>query len=330
MKAWLLDQLGSIDDLRLGDAPDPVPEPGEALLRVEFAALNPADRYLAENQYPARPKFPHVLGRDGVGTVVALGPNPPAGAPRVGERRLILRSEVGVNRPGTFAELVSVPVESLAALPADWSGEQSSAAALVYLTAHQALTAWDDLPATNAVVLITGASGGVGVAAVQLARAAGHVVIGLSRDAEKSRKLVDLGAHLVVDPNDAAWPKRVREHLAGRRVDLAVDNIGGPLFSHVLDTLGDRGRVSCVGRLAGPVPEFNTAALLFRRLRVGGIMVGAYTPAESQAAWARVVGTLRAAGATPIVDSVWEFDQLKDAFARLAKGPMGKVVLRVP
>jgi NADPH2:quinone reductase len=78
------------------------------------------------------------------------------------------------------------------------------------------------------------------------------------------------------------------------------------------------------------VPEFNTAALFFRRLRIGGVAVGAYTPAEAQAAWGRVLGLLGKTGARPLIDSVWEFERLKEAFGRLAEGPMGKVVLRVP
>ena len=121
----------------------------------------------------------------------------------------------------------------------------------------------------------------------------------------------------------------MKEHLKGRRVDLAIDNIGGPLFNQVLDTLGDQGKVSCVGRLAGPVPEFNTASLFFRRIRIGGVAVGAYTPAESRAQWSRILALLDETGARPLIDSVWEFDKLKDAFARLSAGPMGKVVLKV-
>jgi NADPH2:quinone reductase len=331
MKAWLLDQIGSLDDLRLGEAPDPIPGPGEALLQVEFAALNPADRYLAEGEYPAKPALPHILGRDGIGTVVALGPalNDDGGADsiKVGDRRVLLRSEIGVNRPGTFAELVAIPVESLVLPPANWSAEQSAAAPLVYLTAYQALTFWGDL--SPGVVLITGASGGVGVASLQLARAMGHMVIGMSRDAGKSEKLRAMGAQLVVDPNDATWRAKVKEFLGKRRVDLAIDNIGGALFSQVLDTLGRHGRISCVGRLAGPVPEFNTASLFFRRLRIGGIHVGSYTPPESRAAWERVLQLLGEAGATPEVDSVWAFEELKQAFERLAAGPMAKVVLQI-
>src|SRR5258706_7730562 len=323
MKAWLLDSIGSLDNLRLGEIADPSPAPGEALLKVEFAALNPADRYLAEGQYPAKPPFPHILGRDAIGTVVAVGEG--ATSVKPGDRRLIVRSEIGVNRPGTFAQFVAVPVESLVAPPPRWSPEQSAGAALVYLTAFQALTTWGDLP--PGVVLITGASGGVGVASTQLARAMLHSVIGLSRSAVKSQKLRELGAELVVDPNDDQWPRKVKDFLKPRRVDLAIDSIGGPLFNQVLDTLGEAGRVSCVGRLAGPVPQFNTASLFFRRLRIGGVAIGAYTAAESRAAWSHILAVLDETRATPLVDSVLGFDQLKEAFARLAAGPIGKGVL---
>ncbi len=324
MKAWLLDRIGSLSDLRKGDTPDPTPAAGEALLRVELAAINPADRYLAEGQYPAKPSFPHILGRDGVGVVEAVGAG--AGGVKAADRRIILRSEIGVNRRGTLAERVAVPVESLAPVPAGWSAEESAGAALVYLTAYQALTMWGEV--APGVLLVTGASGGVGVACVHLGRAMGFEIIALSRSEEKSRKLVTEGANHAVDPGDAVWPKKVKEILGKRRVDLAVDNIGGAGFNQILETLGERGRVSCVGRLAGPVPELNTASLFFRRIRIGGVNVGAFSAAEAQSAWGRIVEMLAKSGARPIVDSVWEFGQLREAFERLAKGPMGKVLVK--
>jgi NADPH2:quinone reductase len=186
---------------------------------------------------------------------------------------------------------------------------------------------WGEL--LPSVVLITGASGGVGVASVHLARALGHTVVAMSRDAGKAEKLRTQGAHLVVDPNDPQWPKQVRQFLKGRKVDLAVDSIGGGLFNQVIETLGYRGKVSCVGRLAGPVPSFNTASLFFKRLRVGGVHVGDFKEQEARAAWEVVLSLLDKTGAAPLVDSVWEFEKLPEAFARLAAGPMGKVVLKV-
>jgi len=247
---------------------------------------------------------------------------------RVGDRRAIVRGEVGVNRQGTFAQRVAVPVQDVVEIPASWSDPEGAGATLVYLTAYQALTMWGPLP-PSAVVLVTGASGGVGVAAVQLAAGLGHKVLALSRSPEKSRRLEQLGASATFSPEDPKWREAVKAHLAPRRVDLAIDNIGGKLLPEVIDTLGEQGRVSVVGRLAGPVPSFNTATLFFRRIRLGGVAVGAWTNAESRAAWRQVVELLARAGAHPQVDMVFPFDQLPQAFERLARGPMGKVLVAV-
>jgi NADPH2:quinone reductase len=326
MRAWLLDDLTGLGNLRLADVPPPVPKPGEAVLEVHYAALNPADRYLAERQYPARPSLPHILGRDGMGTLLerseASGPFGP------GDRCIVLRSDLGGDRPGTFAERVAAPMEGLAAVPPGWSEPEAAGAALVYLTAWQALTMWGPLPESS-VVLVTGGSGGVGVAAVQLASAMGHKVIALSRSAEKSRRLRELGAAATFDPAEPGWPRALKAALAPRRVELAIDNIGGKLLPEVIETLGNLGKASLVGRLAGPVPDFNTATLFFRRIRLGGVAVGAYSNAETVAAWHQIVRLLSRTGARPQVDSLWPFEQLPKAFERLAQGPMGKVVLRV-
>lgn len=330
MKAWLLDRIGDgVEKLHIADVSDPVPAAGEVVLRMLFAALNPADRYLADNQYPAHPTLPHILGRDGIGIVEAIG----AGVSdfQQGDKVVIVRSEVGVNRAGTLAQKMAIPAESLVRPPSDWTDEQSASAALVYLTAYQALTQWNesgqDMPPS--LVLITGASGGVGVACVQLAKAMGHTVVGLSRDAAKSQRLRELGADAVFDPNQPDWRKQMSAQMPGRKVDLAVDNIGGPMFTQLVDSLAKNGRISCVGRLAGPVPEFNTASLFFRRAKIGGVSVGSYTAAESQAVWKSVIELLDRTSAKPVIDSVHPFDALPAAFARLKEGPMGKVLIRI-
>jgi len=325
MQAWLLPDQSGTQSLRLGTVPDPEPKAGEVVLRVSYAALNPADYYLAEGHYPAKPAFPHILGRDGMGVVTAVGPGVEGTA--VGDKRIILRSEIGVNRPGTFAELVAVPVESLVPLPQDWTEPQAAAAPLVYLTAYQALTQWGEFG--PGIVLISGASGGVGVAATQLAASMGHTVVALSRDAGKRDHLKQIGAAHVFDPTDAAWPKSLKSALTGRRVDLAIDNIAGTLLPEMIETLANHGRISCVGMLAGPVPQFNTATLFFRRLKMGGVAVGAYTPAESRQAWEQLLAILNKASARPLVDHVFGFEQLPQAFKRLKAGPMGKVLLEV-
>lgn len=324
MKAWVLDELKGLSRLRLADVPEPKPGEGEVVLEVHFAGLNPADRYLAEAQYPAKPPLPHILGRDALGTVVTLGPG--VEGPQIGDRKAILRGAVGVERAGTFAQRVAVPVQNLVEIPQGWSEEEAAGATLVYLTAYQALTTWGDLP-TPSVVLITGASGGVGVAAIQLSVAMGHTVLALSRSEEKAKRLRQLGVTATFNPEDPLWRQALKVAIAPRRVDLAIDNIGGALLPEVIDTLGDNGKVSLVGRLAGPVPNFNTASLFFRRVRLGGVAVGAYTNAKSRAAWTDVLRLLTRTGARPLVDRVFPFGQLPQAFDRLAHGPMGKVLV---
>jgi NADPH2:quinone reductase len=324
MRAWLLDKIGSIADLRLGEFADPAPGPGEVLLRMRYAALNPADRYLAEGQYPARPALPHILGRDGIGTVAAVGPGVQGVAN--GVDLLILRGETGVTRPGTFAQYVAVPADLLVMPPDDWSPQECAGGPLVYLTALQALTMWGDLP--PCAVLITGASGGVGTASIHLARAMGHTVIAMSRGGGKAETLRVQGANFVVDPGEP-WRQKVKDFLRGAKVELAIDTIGGELFNQVLDSLGPQAKVSCVGRLAGPVPSFNTAGLFFRQLRIGGVSVGAYQTRQARDAWEKILRLLKIGGAAPVIDSEWDFERLPEAFARLAAGPMGKVILKV-
>ncbi|MGC8625435.1 MAG: quinone oxidoreductase family protein [Phycisphaerae bacterium] len=325
MKAWLLEKLGGVENLHLAEITVPVPGVQDVLMEVIYSALNPADRYLAEGQYPARPPLPHILGRDGVGRIVAVGGNVKGW--KVGDKALIIRGPVGVQQGGTFAEKVVVPAECLAVPPQNWTLQQCAGASLVYLTAWQALTQWGEL--APSVVLVTGASGGVGVASVQLAQAMGHKVVAFSRHSEKRMRLSEMGAKITLDPANTQWRKELLQLLAGKRVDLVVDNIGGPQFSELLDVMGMWGKISVVGRLAGPVPQFNTASLLFRRLRIGGVAPGNFTAAEARVAWEAVLKILARRDDRPVVDSVVDFDQLPQAFARLASGPMGKVLLRV-
>ena len=207
-----------------------------------------------------------------------------------------------------------------------------AAAPLVYLTAWQALTQWNDPPAPLApgsVLLVTGASGGVGSAAVQLGKSMGLKVVALSRSAEKGARLKELGADFVFSPADSNLRKTVMAAIAPQKVDIAVDNVGTALFNQVIAMLGHGGRISVVGRSGGEVPDFNTATLFFRRNRIGGVSVSDYSPAAAQAAWTEITNRLNAAGQKPVIDKVFSFEDVKAAFHRLAEGPMGKVLVRV-
>jgi NADPH2:quinone reductase len=330
MRAWLMDSYAGIEQLRLGEVPDPQPGPSEVRLKVRYAALNPADAFLAQGLYPAKPSLPHILGRDGVGDVEVVGSR--VENMRVGDTVGILRCETGVEMPGTLAEKVVVPMESLVKTPAGWSLEEMAGAPLVFLTAWQALTQWSDSPAPpreRSIILITGASGGVGVATMLLGKSMNLTVVGLSRDADKRAKLKALGADHVFDPADKDLRRSISAAISPRKVDLAIDCVGGKLLPQVIALLDYGGKISVVGRSGGTVPEFNTATLLFRRIRMGGVSVDDYTAQAAHAAWKEIVDRLDAIGQRPLVDSIVSFEEVKKGFARLAQGPMGKVVVRV-
>lgn len=330
MRAWLMDSYNGIEQLRLGEVPDPKPGPAEALLKVRYAALNPADAFLAQGLYPAKPALPHILGRDGVGEIEILGSS--VENFRVGETVGILRCETGVEMLGTLAEKVVVPAESLVRIPPGWSLEEMAGAPLVFLTAWQALTQWSSPPAPppkRSVLLVTGASGGVGIASVLLGKSMGLIVVGLSRDAEKRVKLKALEADFVFDPEESTLTRSISAAISPKKVDLVVDCVGGRLLPHVIAVLDHGGRVSIVGRSGGTIPEFNTATLLFRRIRIGGVAVGDYTVLAAQGAWKEIVGRLETIGRRPQIDSIVPFEEVKKGFARLAQGPMGKVLVCV-
>jgi NADPH2:quinone reductase len=325
-----MDSYDGVEKLRLGEVPDPHPGPGQALLAIKFAALNPADAFLAQAMYPAKPPLPHILGRDAVGDVLAVGPG--VGNVKVGDTVGVLRCDAGVEIWGTLAEKAVIRAASLAPVPRGWSLEEMAGAPLVFLTAWQALTQWSDPPAPPAagsVLLVTGASGGVGVASVLLGKSMGLIVVALSRSAEKGAKLKELGADFIFNPEEKNLRKAILAAIAPKKVDIAVDNVAGAAFNELVAMLGYGGRISVVGRSNGGVPEFNTASLFFRRNRIGGVAVADYTPESAQSTWNEIVGRLEKIGKRPVIDGVFPFENVKGAFSRLAQGPMGKVLVRV-
>ena len=330
MRAWLMDSTAGVEALRLGEVADPQPGPSQVLLKLRVAALNPADAFLARGMYPAKPPLPHILGRDGVGEALAAGPG--IAHVRAGELLSILRCDVGVEVWGTLAEKVVVPMESLTQIPSGWSLEEMAGAPLVFLTAWQALTQWSEPaapPHSGSVLLVTGASGGVGTASVLLGKSMGLTVVALSRSEAKRSRLNTLGADYALDPGERNLVQVVKEAIGPKRVDLVVDSVGGELLNQAIALLGYGGRISVVGRSGGTVPAFNTATLLFRRIRIGGVSVGDYTAQAAQSVWGEIVRRLDAIGQRPQVDSIVPFEEVKKGFARLAQGPMGKVLVRV-
>lgn len=154
-------------------------------------------------------------------------------------------------------------------------------------------------------------------------------VVALSRSEEKRAKLKTLGADLAFDPSDNNLVKAVKGAISPKQVSLVVDTVGGALLTAVISLLGYGGRISIVGRSGGTVPEFNTATLLFRRIRMGGVAVGDYSVQSARRAWEEIVNRLNAISQRPQVDSIVPFEEVQRGFKRLTEGPMGKVLVRV-
>lgn len=325
MRAWRFDETGDIAQLKLTEAPLPAPGAQEVLVRVERAALNPADRYLVQGQYPRAGKPPFTPGRDGCGMVEKAVPG---GHFAVGDRVVLLGGGTGISQQGMLAEYASVPEEWLAPLESRWTPEEGAAGPLVLLTAWRALMVCGGLKSGESV-LITGASGGVGSAAVLLAKCLGARVGALSRCPVKRKELAGMGADFTFDATAPDLEKQVKEAFAGHPVQLVVENLGGEYVQRCITMVAPRGRIMVVGLLAGLKSEVTLGHLIHKCLRIEGLSVSAYTATEAQAAWGRIVGLFDSAGRRPLVDSVFPMESVQEGFARLAAGPLGKVVIDV-
>lgn len=326
MRIWRFRSHGDLSNLKLEDGPVPAPAAGEALVKIEYAALNPADAFVVRGLYPRSGPPPLCVGRDGAGVVAKAAEG---GRFKEGDRVVVLRSEVGVTRDGTLAEFAVVPEASLAPLPSGWTVAEGAAGPLVLLTSWVALVNVGALE-PGMTVFVNGASGGVGSASVLLARAMGARVVAASRSAPKRNRLKELGANIVVDSSD---PDRMEEEaknaLGEARADIVVENLGGPYLQSSVNLVKEGGRIAVVGLLAGYAAELMLGNLIFKRARIEGVAVGSLTPPQAQAAWTRIVGHLADINAKPIIDAEYPMEKVLDGFARLATGPMGKVVINV-
>lgn len=314
---WENTQLGEVEFSDTG---------GETVLvEIKCAGINPADDFLIQGSYPGGPKPPFVAGRDAAGTVIRPDPQ---GVFTAGQAVLVLQHAETDLKNGTFCQKRAFPVSSLAAVPDGWSLAEAAAAPLVYQTAWRALVDCGQLK-KGMTVGVTGASGGVGSAAVQLAHRLGAEVVAFSRSEEKQEKLRSLGADHVFSPNEEDLKKRVAEAISGRGLDIVVENVGGDSLTAAVHMLASHGKVCVVGLLAGvngPVP---IPSLLFKQASIHGVLVSGYTPQEAQHAWSQIVKTLQQHDDRPPIDSTFAINDYHQAFDRLRKSPFGKVVLNI-
>lgn len=304
---------------RIGDLPDPVPGPGEVLVDVRAAGLNQADRLQLRGLYPPPPGESPVPGMECSGVVAAAAPGCPAGA-----RVMAL---VGGGGQATRA---AVPAGQLMPLPENLSFEEGGA------LPEAGLTAWTNLVAEGGLregewVLVTGANGGMGSFAVQLARELGARVIAAGRSAERLEPLRALGLeHFALEGSEL--PAQVREHTGGKGVDLAFDLTSGRHFDEHVAALAPRGRLILLGLMAGEQSTLDLRAVLSRRLRIVGSTLRPRSRAEKAeltAAFAAFALPRLADGRLrPVVHRVIPLERAAEAYAALeGGGAAGKIVL---
>jgi putative PIG3 family NAD(P)H quinone oxidoreductase len=309
---------------RVGDLPDPVPGPGEVLVAVEAAGINHAEVLQIRGQYPPMPGESEVPGLECSGRVI--GREIPGGLWQPGARVMALLGG------GGHATLAAIPVGQLMPLPDNLSFIEGGAIPEAGLTAWTNLVAEGELQAGE-TVLITGATGGMGSFAVQLARELGARVLAAGRDPGRLAQLRDLGVEeICVAGSDLA--QQVREATAGRGVDLVFDLVGGASINAHLGALRDGGRLVLIGLLGGRKVEVDLGAVLSRRLRITGSVLRPRSRAEKarlvEAFTAFALPRLRDSRLKPVVEKVIPFERAPEAYKALERGgSFGKIVLEM-
>lgn len=335
MRQVWISRRGTPDVLEVREAPDPTPQSGEIRIRVAFAGVNFADLLARMGLYQDAPKIPCVVGYEVSGVVDAVGDG--VGESWIGSR------VVSATHFGGYSDTVCLPATHATPLPPTVSDEEAAALPVNYLTAHHMLV-YLGAVRPNDIVLVHGAAGGVGQAAVQLCHIVGARVLGTA-SAPKHEFLRSVGVE-PIDYRDSSWPDRVRDLTKGRGVDIALDAIGGRSFKTSFDLLAPAGRLYCYGvsamvgserpsllRALGSLlrtPRFGPIKLMMKNRGVAGVNLGQLLgePAILRPQFDALMDYAANEQIKPVIDHVYSFDDASAAHMRLhARQNIGKVLL---
>jgi NADPH2:quinone reductase len=323
MRAWRLQDTDHGPQLSLQDVPRPEPGSGQLLVRVRAAGLNRGEFLGGHGALPGGGAAARPVGGEAAGEVIALG----AGVEgwKVGDR-------VMGRCAGAFAECVRMEAYEAMAMPEALDWTQAAAVPLVFMVVYDMLVMQGRLRAGE-TLLVAGVTSGVGVAALQAAKAIGTEVIGTSGSAAKLERLRAEGLDLGLHTRSADFGDAVRKATDGRGADLAIDAVGGSVFAECLRALAYEGRLAMVGYVDGVLDaQIDLATLHAKRLAVFGVSNKLRTPAQRaeqvtgfRADWLPLFAAGRA---RPLVDRVLPFDALPQARASMEAGEhVGKIVL---
>ncbi|MCK5378452.1 MAG: NAD(P)-dependent alcohol dehydrogenase [Acidobacteria bacterium] len=334
MKAYEIVGSFGLDNLKAVERPDPVLDHGQVLVRMKAVSLNYRDLMMVRGHYNPRQPLPLVPCSDGVGEVVAVGDGVTRVSP--GDRVVTVFSQTWISgRPsaeklggtlggpidGTLSEMMVLNAEGVVPAPEYLSDVEGATLPCAALTAWSALAELGDVSAGD-TVLVQG-TGGVSVFALQLAMMLGARVIATSSSEAKLDRLRSMGAWATVNyADDPQWGKTVRRLTDGRGVDHVVEVGGAGTIAQSLKAVAVGGTISVIGVLSGISSEFNIIPLLMQHLKLQGILVGSREGLE------RMSRAIEHHELKPVIDRIFDFSEVPEAFAYMASGEhFGKVCI---
>ncbi len=343
MKAYVQRGHGGPEVCAFEDIDDPIPGPGEVVIRVLAAGLNRLDLLQRTAPLVRGFRLPHVAGLDVMGVVVAAHPDADAGRAPLGSVVLVdpvttcrtcrrcragqepyceLLQTVGSTRQGGFAELVAVPADRCWPVPSHLSVAEAAAVPVAYMTAWQALVTVGAVQAGE-VVLVNGANAGVSIAVIQLAKRAGTTVIGTVRGVAKAAQVLTVGCDHVVDATDPTTiAGHVRELTDGLGADLVIDHVGPTQFAASVDAMAVEGRMVFCGTTTGTEVNLTLTDVYWWGRKLLGS--GGYRPHEV----GDMLEAVNSSRLVPVVADVAPFAELPRLLDRLENGSVvGKLVV---
>ena len=271
MRAAIVKEFGPIASHTVGELPDPIPRDGEVLVTIKATAVNFVDSLVVTGKYQFLPQRPFAPGKLPAGIVTALGDS--VSGLQVGDRVLTLAEQ------GGYAQKIAVDAKQCFRLPEAMSFGEAASMALVYDTSWFALRERARIK-TGDSVLVLGATGGVGFASIQFAKAMGAKVLAGVSNARKAPSVLAAGANDFVDLSSPNLRDSLREQVfaknGGQGVDIVIDPVGGDAFDAALRALAWRGRLIVIGFASGRIPEVKANYLLVKNIEVTGLQVSDY------------------------------------------------------
>jgi NADPH2:quinone reductase len=324
MRQVVADKIDSIADYTLREVPTPEPGTGQVLVRVHACGMGYVDALVAVGGYQVKPPAPFTPGQEMAGTIAALGPGVTGRA--AGER--VMLSRFG----GGLSDYVVAEAGAVVPLPPAMRFAQAAGFSINYLTALHGLRDRAALKAGERL-LVLGAAGGVGAAALQVGKLLGAEVMAVASTEAKRAFALEQGADIALDTDPDGWRDRLKAACGGKGPDVVFDPVCGPLFELAFRSLGWGGRHLVVGFVGGPIPKLPANLTLMK----GGALVGVdvrqfqiFEPALARAHMAELLGWVATSRLVPPVGKEFALEEFAEAmtWAMSGKGS-GKTVIRL-